>query len=379
MEVDKKIYHIFHANVTFHNFGFITSFVEYFGIRSFFIISSCCTKEQSDKYVSFFENLGFNQYLILNDDISNAPFFVKFLTKKGVFYANEYKIYSYILTNPNKIYLLHGDFLSTLGKIFLVAKQIRINFVCWGFGKELIGNLYLKIRAKISYMAFSNIVCLMTPELDILKEIVSDNQTLRKLSYFDSLLSYAKNESKKERLKLDLPKLLLGNSGRHILEYDAFLSKIDINAVQGSISCMINYGASESEIEIFESKWVNFINSGKLILLKDIVSQEEYVKMMNKYDMYISPKESQTGLGAIYCSLLLGKKIYITGTNYEFISSLGCKISTLDSVFEDMQTKNIYLLENEKTINKEIVERLLNKDFQSQKWEQFFDEISTKV
>lgn len=85
------------------------------------------------------------------------------------------------------------------------------------------------------------------------------------------------------------------------------------------VHCMNNYSLTK------DRTYEQLMSLGTLLFGDDFKSDEvfysyeEYIKYMNNCDIYICSRESQTGLGAIYTCLSLGKKVYIHGKNLNWL------------------------------------------------------------
>ena len=114
-----------------------------------------------------------------------------------------------------------------------------------------------------------------------------------------------------------------------------------------------------------DSEYMQLISLGKGLFGEDFHSDEEfydyedYIRYMNNCDVYVCSRESQTGLGAIYMCLSLGKKVYIHGKNLNWLRNhfhatvfdtddINCNLSFSDfskplTVEEKMQNNKILI------------------------------------
>ena len=137
--------------------------------------------------------------------------------------------------------------------------------------------------------------------------------------YFSTLLHTKKEKNKKV-------KVLLGNNTWCLSDYYEILKIISGYKDLIQVNCMFQYP------QILESDKKDFVCYGKSIFGEDFAIDEkmmqtiEYINYMNQYDIYICSCNNQSGLGAISTCLKLGKKIFISGVNYEWINSQGFKV-----------------------------------------------------
>lgn len=89
---------------------------------------------------------------------------------------------------------------------------------------------------------------------------------------------------------------------------------------------MLHYDYRSDDKEIIELKDFCDLNYTSFAFNTDLLNLQEYVAYIDKCDIYICDEERQTGLAAIYTALHLGKKLYLNGNNYEWMTSLGCQV-----------------------------------------------------
>jgi hypothetical protein len=95
---------------------------------------------------------------------------------------------------------------------------------------------------------------------------------------------------------------------------------------------------------------------------------------MDKCDIYICDVKKQTGLGAIYTCLRLGKKLFLSGINYDWMKSLGCIVFDTGEI--DQMEKEVFLQEisyEEKLNNYNIINSHLNLNRILNEWDVFLN------
>src|SRR4030042_4071084 len=97
---------------------------------------------------------------------------------------------------------------------------------------------------------------------------------------------------------------------------------------------------------------------------------------MNHFGIYISSIISQSGLGAIYLMLLLGKKVFLAGKNYDHLKKTGAVVFHSDQINElSFQDFCRPLTTEEKEQNKTVIMKLLDCETLSLKWDQLYSSI----
>lgn len=180
------------------------------------------------------------------------------------------------------------------------------------------------------YRQYNSIVTLMEPDRkSIIKNFGLDEHKVINIPYasgqtieteFDLLCKelqlICQNASKQKSM------VLLGNNPSCINSYILILHMLKQYKGYIEVHCMLNYSLTKDE------KYENLILTGRSLFGEDFITDEEfysnkteYIRYMNKYDIYICNEQRQTGLGAISTCLRLGKKIYITGRNWAWVTN----------------------------------------------------------
>ena len=131
---------------------------------------------------------------------------------------------------------------------------------------------------------------------------------------------FCKHLSSQGSVNSDKPVVLLGNSQYWIRSYIDMLQVLSPYKGRIKVQCMLNYPFEKKE------SYFELISLGKSLFGDDFKTNEEYyldrkdyINYMNSCDIYVCAVKKQTGLGAISTCLLLGKRIYITGNNLEWV------------------------------------------------------------
>lgn len=247
----------------------------------------------------------------------------------------------------------------------LDAGCTNVNWICWGGDakwdtsrrakqnciKRLIGGLYDKwaYRGRVQlYSRFNTIVCLMSPDkASIINQFKVKEEKVHVISYWSDRLTTYKNliddlTRNIQTIKADKPLVLLGNNPGNIPYYFTLLDILKRFAGRIQVHCMLQYSLIKDE------RYNELVEKGKSFFGEDFVTDEEFMNMqqyypyMNTADVFICAHPDQSGLGAINTMVMLGKKVYITGKNLEFVTGYGAvvnDVAELNSVtYEDFVT-----------------------------------------
>ena len=240
--------------------------------------------------------------------------------------------------------------------------------------------LYSIIHPRIAYAErhIKTMVALMKPDEDPLKRYYK-NTRLTTISYLGNSTRTSdierclENNKNNERV---IPMVYIGNNPFSLPEYveltKSFLSRFKDKL---SVLYMLNYGL-EKNSSYYEL--VSLVQDFKHAELDEIQHPlEQYVDYMNGCDIYICPKNRQTGLAAIHTCLQLGKKLYLTGGNYEWASKhIGCKVFNVSDLNNITFEEFIEPLDKEtQKKNKELVDKALDLDTNAKRWLEYFASI----
>lgn len=323
-------------------------------------------------------------FLLVGDDDTNwdvySEIFLKYNFKKFIFS----KLLSELFISVPKEapILLHGD--SYKWMIYLIFKQFRnINWICWGSGTKLNRTVKSYLSYPIKYLIYhrlSSIVTLMTPD----RESLVDCFRLKKIetiSYYGkrntTLDSWIENARPKKETK-QYVSIYLGNNTTCIKSYISII-KTYLNRFSNKkivIRCMLHYDLDKNQT------YYNLIKTGKEIFQEqfhldtDLYNIDEYFQYMNKCDVYICGVDRQTGLGAINACLRLGKKMYLSGNNYNWVTSFGAKVFHIEDL-EHTSFENFIapLSDVEKEYNNTIAINMSQNNV-ADLWEQYYANIS---
>lgn len=265
--------------------------------------------EYTHYFINLFRQYNFADYIIIKE--------------------NNLKYISNVLQNKREPLLLHGSTYKLMFELVRLDYK-NINWVCWGKGSKINFRNYKSILfypiKYYLYHKFKSIVTLLD----------GDKKTLSKHFHLKNIMTityYSESDKETEEYRIMLknkfhypllPKIYLGNSGHSVNDYIKLLDTLRQFAGTIEIHCMVSYGLDKypEEASILKEKGRDIF--GDLFFMDtQYLSYKEYLKYMNEASAYICLRPNQTGLGAIYTMLSLGKKVFINGDNYNHIKKMG--------------------------------------------------------
>lgn len=267
--------------------------------------------------------------------------------------------------------------------VSLIKKGYRdINAVNWGYipSSRYPYWLFSLIHPMIAYseQQIRTMVALMKPDEEPLKKYYKKTKV--------STISYLSNTTRASDIErcinsgvkrtTDVPMVYVGNNPFSLPEY-VELTNMYLKRFMDKVSVlyMLNYGLQKTS-SYYEL--VSLVKDFKNVELDEIQHPfEQYVDYMNCCDIYICPKKRQTGLAAIHTCLQLGKKLFLTGGNYEWATkNLGCTVFNVSDIenmtFEEFVTP---LDKETQKKNKKLVDEMLDIDKNAKRWLEYFNSI----
>jgi len=265
-----------------------------------------------------------------------------------------------LLCNKDEPFLLHGTTYALIYKL-ISYKFTNLNWVCWGRGSRINYKNYKSILfTPIKYFLYNKFNSVVTL-LD------GDKNSLTKQFYLKNVVTipyYSESSKELEEyicslknnyIDCDIKKIYLGNSGHCAEDYIYILDILKPYANKIEVHCMLSYG-----IDSGSSKWNVLAEKGKDLFGSNFYmdnkyySYKDYLQYMNEASAYICLRSNQTGLGAIYTMLLLGKKIFINGDNYNHLKQLGAYVTSIQDIENSLlfplsiqeKDKNFHVINN---------------------------------
>ena len=247
-------------------------------------------------------------------------------------------------------------------------------WVCWGAHTTQSGTLLSKLSYPIKYAinhSMHTIIALMIADKNDLVQTFKLNNVM--------VLPYASlptdNISSKEyfdRERNNKLKVLIGNSGHCYKWYVELLN--DLCRFKGLIEvhCMFQYPSLPDKVTSLKLLGESLFGDSFFVDTSMMV-KDEYYSYIASFDIYMCPKPTQSGLGAIHTALYFGKKVYATGKNLEWENFIGVKIydtkSAKSQSFNEFETLLEY---NEKIKNRELIYKHWDR---TEEWLNFFSNL----
>lgn len=378
----KIIYHVFRADVYFMTVSMIENIIKTSQFNHFFIVVGV-----NEKNIVHFEDL-FKKHEYKNHFFINEKSNYRKTRLLSYFVKNflgitlecwEIDMVKFISTFKNPTIIVHAE-CSVMSSILLVLKSdINKNLVIWGSILDPINysRFYFKLRRWI-YKNYSNIVCLMPEDCKKLIDFYGSTNGIYIPYISDIFLMLNKLPLKREYQNTS--KILLGNSGRCIGNYYVDLYALEkFNDKNITIDCMLNYGCTYEE----SNKLIDFarhIYGIKFNAHTTLWSKEYVYNFINGFDIYISSRSDQSGLGTMYFAILFGLKLFLAGNNYNYFKNLGIKIFHTDEISKSSFSLFTQpLSEDEKRENFDLLIKALDLKSVVGKWEKFYDKIITQT
>ena len=246
------------------------------------------------------------------------------------FCTSKKKLIKYLWNNRENTILHHGEsFLYFVALFSFIFRIHSLNWVCWGDAVKISKggrSVFFNPFKIFFYNKFHSIITLMEDDkFSIIKDFKYPAEKIRTIAYAqDGEMNNrdracAKIRSEKNKV-FDKVRVLAGNNPGNIPYYNCIIDLLSSFNGKIEIHFMMNYSVVKNK------QYEEFIEHGKSVFGNDFYSDEDfftdpelYACYMNSYDIYICANPKQTGLGALYTMLQLGKKIYITGKNYNWL------------------------------------------------------------
>lgn len=287
-----------------------------------------------------------------------------------IVYANSNKEVCKLVKNKKSIVLMHS-ILPYCTLQLMIHNYKNVNAVCWGSGLKLssLKNILYYPFKLLLYNYYSSIITLMTPDKKILERI-----------YFVRKVSVIPYIGERERLIKDITltnvpnnRIYIGNNPSCLSSYYEVASSLLFkfrNYI--NVDFMFNYSFDYTkQYKALEDLCKKSYPCYRLN--KEFYDIDSYLHYMNQCSIFICAEMRQTGLGAIYTCLYLGKKVFLRGNNLSWIKSLGCIVYSIDSLSSMSYKDFIQPLSNEeRIINRSIMEKLDNIETKIKEWNNYF-------
>ena len=372
------IIHVFNAQMYHLSPGIIKGLLNGFRVT----ISKIILLEDGDvnraKYESIFEEFNFKDYYFCSSDFDSL-----------------FKIFHNYIDSP---ILFHGGSFERWNAAFKAGCK-NVNWICWGGDasksvgrrktqsliKRIIGRIYDEwsfCRKKKQYKQFHTIVALIEPDRQtIVHDFNIPVDRVEVIPYRYNLINSTKvltdelyNEGKAQIKKK--PLVLIGNSPMNAPFYMQMVDVLKKFAGRIEVHCMYQYPhkADNTYMNLYRLGKKNF--GDDFFIDEQFMNKDEYLRYLNLTDIYVCSNPEQTGIGAINGLFRLGKKMYITGKNYEYAQGIGCSVHNSNDIahidYDEFVKPDSRVI---KDSNKTALENFRLKAFE--KWSFYFKRIDS--
>lgn len=308
----------------------------------------------SPQLISGFNKLfpNFAQVFIVYGKESESNTYIKMRNdvEEIIYISNPKDLYKFV--SKDKHILLHSLNPDICIYTFFHAYK-NVSVVCWGSGIKLVSlkNYLLYPFKFLLYHSFKYMITLMEPDLRYLKRKYFIKNIFNQPYIGEreiELKKYIETRAVKENVE-KLKNIYVGNNSSCVKSYLRVAQKHLLHFKGNfNLQFMLHYDYSNDDKDIINLKDFCELNYPSYSFNTKLLNLKEYVLYIDKCDIYICDEERQTGLAAIYTALHLGKKLYLNGNNYDWITSLGCVVhhtnELLSASFEEFIKKDSELI-----------------------------------
>jgi len=352
------IIHVFTAYRTHLVPNIINSFLKYKDNKKHFFMLVSENDFNTELYEKLFKQFPESQYNYINSYKSLKQTVRSFKDYKIILHGVPYKWMAYFVFNG------FND----------------VRWVCWGSGAKINKQNWRSVvftpLKKYLYKRLNEVAVLMPHDAESLRKDYKVTN-ITQLSYFGTIdqFPFTEKHIKRTDNPLDIKSIYLGNNSSSIRTYLPLTKKLSKFKDYVTINCMLNYSFNESQVSQQLETEGKRIYGDKFKMDTELYPLDEYYKYMDKCDIYICDIKKQTGLDAIYTCLRLGKKLFLSGINYDWMKSLGCIVFDTGEI--DQMEKEVFLQEisyEEKLNNYNIINSHLNLNRILNEWDEFLEQ-----
>lgn len=268
--------------------------------------------------------------------------------------------------------MFHGVYYSFWAVMLYAGYFRNVSWVCWNWRTPVrrsilsLAGIHYHIK-RFALRCHRRILCLMGPDRKAIMEYTGlDAERVKCSPYPTCGMIY-----REQKLATDHIKILLGNNAYLLKMYPRVLDIIGEAGVPAEVCVMAPYGADDAAVDEFRKSYSPPANV-KVSYWTDMVDLETYSDRLAEFDFYVCPATQQSGLGAIYRSMVIGSVCFLDGANYDWLSEAGALVFKIDDLKAKVASR-YRLSDAEQTHNREVVNNIVNN---IARWDGIFDEIS---
>lgn len=234
---------------------------------------------------------------------------------------------------------------------FLGISLPELVWVCWGEGvKDKRGGVRgsgLNMLQSFVYRKLSRIVALTSPDKDALLNVFGcDPSRVLVLPYPKTLKFDVENEKVLfKKMGVKRKNVLIGHSAASENDHVKWLKLLSEFPQKSNISVFmfLNYSASADYIEYVQSQAEEAFPEECLVIYRDFLDRDEYFRVFEGLNFYLSSCRRQFGLAAIYSSIMNGATLYLLSesTNARWMDYIGIKYRTVSEIENGCELKSL--------------------------------------
>lgn len=266
-------------------------------------------------------------------------------------------------------FIVHGDAYDILLRLSLI--NVKYSWVCWGAIPNInitsIKSLINRVRWKFALKRMNTVITLLKTDKDEVNSIYTKARTI--IMPYNNVDQLCFEERFQKPYFHTPTRVLLGNNGHCYNSYLQVLQILKKFAGQIEIHVMFQYPNNQEQKNNLRKIGNDIFGSNCFYVDDQMMNRENYYTYISDFDIYICHDLSQTGLGAIYYSSYFGKKLFLNGSNLDWLQYLGAKVYPTSKI-SDLSFKEFCepLTEEERLNNKNIILKLWN---QKESWAEF--------
>lgn len=274
-------------------------------------------------------------FIVFGKDCKSVVYEKLSIEVKNMFFANDINELVKIVSKDSHI-LLHS-LIPEACKYFYFHKYSNVSVVCWGSGIKMVSfkNYIMYPLKLLLYHSFKNMITLMDPDRLYLQNKYGIRNLINQPYLGErecELQKYMDNRDNSTNSQNDNV-VFVGNNSTCIKSYIKIAQKKLVKFKDEiDLRFMFHYDYDNHDLKILKLRRICDDNYPNYTFNKDLYNLYDYAEYLDCCNIYICDETRQTGLAAIYTLLKLGKKLYLNGNNYDWVTSLGCKVHHTDEL-----------------------------------------------
>lgn len=326
----KRVFHIFLGSQIKHMSWFVLNMEKYSECNHYYI-PVCSSNQEKESFLKFFFDNNITHFKIYNKEEKSR-------LGKTFYYS---LLWIDLLKNyRNDLLVFHGMTMRCLLSLLIhcIRGHKKLCYVNWGYVNIINRAANSGIRKIVSRIknfflikeirAF-HIITLIEPDKRVLS--VYKPQSINSIPYPFSQKNFVFSENRNNRNIM-----LLGNSRWYIQSYIDLIQMLPECDNDNFVNILFSYGPSPKKEE--ENKLVSLLKNkfkDNYNLIQDFFPLEKYVELIANSTCYVCNHNRQTGLGAIFSAIRIGRDVFVKGSNLLWLRKIGVKAFSIQNLVRD--------------------------------------------